>query len=284
MIQPVLHGPDLLYDIRSALVDPGEVCVWWLGQSGYCFRTASALWYIDLYLSDSLTTKYAATDKPHIRMTAAPLQASEITDARQVFCSHGHTDHFDGQTLAPLFAASPEARLVLPAALTQRAQQLGIDSARVLPVRGDEVLEVDDLRVHVIPSAHPTLDFSEAHGHPYVGYLFEVDGLRLYHSGDTVLYDGLADRLRALRPDVLFLPINGVRLHGGQALVAPNMSAAEAIALRQQVGGGLVVPHHYDMFTFNTVDVQAFADLAREARIPYAILRPGAPWRFRRDV
>lgn len=284
MIQPVLHGPDLLHDIRSALVDPGEVCVWWLGQSGYCFRTASALWYIDLYLSESLTRKYTATDKPHIRMTAAPLRGEDISDARLVFCSHGHTDHFDAETLGPLLHASPEARLVLPAALTQRARQLGIDSARLLPVRGGETLEADGLRVHVLPSAHPDFDCSEAHGHPYVGYVFEVDGLTLYHSGDTVVYDGLAERLRALRPDVLFLPINGVRLHAGQPMVAPNMSMTEAIALRQQVGSGLVVPHHYDMFTFNTADVGAFADLAREARIPYAILRPGAPWRFRRHV
>jgi L-ascorbate metabolism protein UlaG (beta-lactamase superfamily) len=283
MIQPVLSGSDLLADLRAAAPDPGEVCVWWLGQSGYAFKTASAWWLVDPYLSESLTVKYAATEKPHIRMTQAPLRGDEITEATLVFSSHSHTDHFDGETLGPLFRASPQARLVLPARQVASAEQMGIARERQISTTGDETLHLDGgLTVHVLPSAHPEIDRDDATGHAYVGFVFEIDGLRLYHSGDTVLYDGLAERLAGLDPDIAFLPINGARLKGGEPVVAPNMHAADAVGLAKRLDTRLLVPHHYDMFTFNTADVGAFADLARAAGQPYTVLRPGERYTYMR--
>src|SRR5215207_1086439 len=117
MIQPVQSGAALLADIESTQLQPGQVAVWWLGQSGYAIKTASALIYIDLYLSEHLTTKYANTEKPHIRITASPLQPSDVTNASWMFATHKHSDHLDPGTLPGVFAASPNARLVLPVAL-----------------------------------------------------------------------------------------------------------------------------------------------------------------------
>jgi L-ascorbate metabolism protein UlaG (beta-lactamase superfamily) len=45
----------------------------------------------------------------------------------------------------------------------------------------------------------------------------------------------------------------------------------------------MVIPHHYDMFTFNTADVNDFAALARAEGIPFAILRSGERWTFSRS-
>jgi L-ascorbate metabolism protein UlaG (beta-lactamase superfamily) len=56
MIQPVQSGAVLLDDIHTAQPLPGEVMLWWLGQSGYAIKMASTLSYIDLYLSEHLTT------------------------------------------------------------------------------------------------------------------------------------------------------------------------------------------------------------------------------------
>jgi L-ascorbate metabolism protein UlaG (beta-lactamase superfamily) len=111
----------LLNDITTTRLGEGEVALWWLGQSGYAIKTASVLFYVDLYLSEHLTAKYAATEKPHIRMTEAPLRGNDITKAAWVFASHKHSDHLDPGTLPLLFVASPDAKLVLPAALTDHA-------------------------------------------------------------------------------------------------------------------------------------------------------------------
>jgi L-ascorbate metabolism protein UlaG (beta-lactamase superfamily) len=276
MIQPVISGADLLRQIDNTQPSPGTVAIWWLGQSGYALKSDSALVYVDLYLSEHLTTKYAATDKPHIRMTAAPLRGNAITNAGYVFASHKHSDHLDPGTLPDLFRASPGARLILPASLVEHAAGLGLDGDRLIPTRGDETLTFEGFSVQVFPSAHPALDYTEAGGYPFLGFGFDFGGVRLYHSGDTLVYAGLAERLRAFQPHLAFLPINGAVVAG----TPPNMNAAEAIALAREIGKPLVIPHHYDMFTFNTADVGDFARMAEAADQPYRVLHCGERFMF----
>lgn len=275
LIQPVQSGETLLGDITATQPQPGEVAIWWLGQSGYALKTTSALFYVDLYLSEHLTKKYADTEKPHIRITAAPLRGGDIGGARWLFASHKHSDHLDPGTAPAFMQASPDAQLILPAALVDHAVALGIPRERIVPTRGDETLTVGPLIVHSLPSAHPGLDYDEATGYPFLGFVFQVDGLTLYHSGDTLVYDGLADRLRAFQPDIVFLPINGTDERRNALHVPPNMSMQDAVALAQDVGAKLLIPHHYDMFTFNTADVAEFESLARDAGQPYAVLHAG---------
>ncbi len=275
MIQPVQSGTQLLNDIRTTQVVPGQAAIWWLGQSGYAIKTASALFYLDLYLSEHLTTKYAQTDKPHVRMTAAPLRGEQITEARWVFASHKHSDHLDPGTLPALFAASPNAQLVLPSGVVEHAAALGLDRARLIPTRGDETLTVGPMTVHSIPAAHPELDYDAHTGYPFLGYIIQVDGLTLYHSGDTLVYEGLADRLKRFAIDIAFLPINGTSERLQQLQVPPNMNMDEALALARTFAPRLVIPHHYDMFTFNTADVNVFAAKAQAAGQPYQILQCG---------
>ena len=64
--------------------------------------------------------------------------------------------------------------------------------------------------------------------HLYLGFVIEAEGRRLYHSGDTLAYPGLVERLGSEPFDVLFLPINGRDPARG---VPGNMTAAEAVDL-----------------------------------------------------
>lgn len=282
MIEPILKGAALVEDIHAARPAPGELMLWWLGQSGYAIKTTSALFFIDLYLSETLTAKYASTDKPHIRMTEAPVRGADLVDAPWLFASHKHTDHLDPGTAPDMMAASPDLRLILPHALRQHATGMGLDPARLITLRGDDSAQMGPITVRAIPSAHPTLDYTPDAGYPFLGFVFEVDGLTLYHTGDTILYDGLADRLARFSIDVAFLPINGTDRRRTRLRVPPNMNMREAVDLGKRLGVRLVIPHHYDLFTFNTADVNDYAALAHAARLPTAILRPGERFCWRR--
>jgi L-ascorbate 6-phosphate lactonase len=278
MIEPLRAGNELIDEIRAARPAAGSLHAWWLGQSGFLLKSPTGLLAVDLYLSEHLTTKYAGTARPHVRMTRAPFRGSDVSGVDLVLASHKHSDHLDPGSLPDLMAASPGAALVLPEALVAYARQdLGLPADRIAGIDAGGLIERAGFRVRAIPSAHEGLDTDAAGHHLYLGFVIEAEGLRLYHSGDGLAYDGLAEQFGAGPFDVLFLPINGRDPARG---VPGNMSAAEAVDLAAWVRPRYVVPHHYDMFTFNTVPVEVFASEARRlpAGVEARILRCGERW------
>jgi L-ascorbate metabolism protein UlaG (beta-lactamase superfamily) len=277
MIEPVRGGVELVEEIEGSMPAPGSLLAWWLGQSGFLFKSRAGLLAVDLYLSEHLTRKYEGTARPHVRMTRAPLRGDDLRRVDLVLASHKHSDHLDPGTLPDLLAGSPGALLVLPEALVEYARQLGLPPDRLAGIDAGGVVERSGFRVRAIPSAHEGLDTDPAGHHLYLGYVIEAEGLRLYHSGDGLVYDGLVGRLGGGPFDVLLLPINGRDPARG---VPGNMSAAEAVDLAARIRPRYVVPHHYDMFTFNTVPVEAFASEARRlpAGVEPRIVRCGERW------
>ncbi|HEY2157025.1 MAG TPA: MBL fold metallo-hydrolase [Isosphaeraceae bacterium] len=277
MIQPVRLGEALIDEIGATCPKPGSISVWWLGQSGFLIKSPSCLLVVDPYLSEHLTTKYANSEKPHIRMTAAPVRGDDLCGVDVVLASHKHSDHLDPGTAPAIMAASPGARLVVPQALVGHAASLGIDADRIDGIDAGQTQHWAGFRIRAIPSAHEGLDTNAEGHHLYLGFVIDVEGLRLYHSGDGVVYDGLIDQLGPAPFDVMFLPINGRDPRRG---VPGNMSASEAVDLATRIGPRFVVPHHYDMFTFNTVPVGDFEAEARRlpGGIEPKILRCGERW------
>jgi L-ascorbate 6-phosphate lactonase len=277
MIEPVRQGVELVEEVGRSMPASGSLFAWWLGQSGFLLKSRAGLLAVDPYLSEHLTRKYEGTDRPHVRMTRAPFRGGDLGAVDLILASHKHSDHLDPGTLPDLMASSPRAVLVLPEALLDHARELGLPPDRLRGIDAGVVLEMAGFRVRAIPSAHEGLDTDREGRHLYLGYVIESEGLRLYHSGDSLAYDGLAEQLGPEAFDVLFLPINGSHPARG---VPGNMSAAEAVDLAARVRPRFVVPHHYDMFTFNTVPVEVFASEARRlpAGVAPRILRCGERW------
>lgn len=272
MIKPVLQDELFLEDVRAGRA--GQLHLWWLGQSGFLVNWGASHLLIDPYLSDSLTVKYAGTDKPHVRMTERVVAPEKLDFIDVVTSSHNHTDHLDGETLIPLLRANPDITVVVPQAnLEFAANRMGVPSSRLTPIRADsEPVSVGPFTFHAIPSAHEVLELDENGDHKFVGYLVEVGGRIIYHSGDACPYDGLITRLESRRVDIAILPING---RDPARRVPGNFSAEEAVDLGKAIGAGLVIPCHYDMFEFNTVSPEGFEYHAQKAGLPFRVLRNG---------
>ncbi len=266
MIRPVLQDDALLRDIAAA--DGGEgFHLWWLGQSGFLLKWRGRYALLDPYLSDSLTNKYAGTDRPHVRMTLRAVAPEALGFVDVVTSSHNHTDHLDAETLCPILARSPGVRLVIPEANRDFvAQRLGIDPALPIGVDVGTEVEVAGFRIVGVPAAHEDLE------RQYLGYLLRFGPWSVYHSGDTLLYDGMAERLRPFRPDVALLPING---RARERRVAGNLDGREAARLAKEIGAGVVVPCHFEMFEFNTASPDEFVEEAARLSQPYRLLRCG---------
>ena len=280
LIKPVKSGAELALEIRETTPESGGLAVWWLGQSGYVIKSRNGTLVIDPYLSESLTEKYAETDKPHVRMTESPLRGNELIGVDLILSSHKHTDHLDRETLAPMMGRNPNAELCLPSAIEHHAAKLGLPWKRLIGLDDGYEHERAGFVVRALPSAHEGVDRDDSGRCLYLGFVVEVDGVRLYHSGDTVVYDGLVENLGPEPFDAVFLPING---KDPRRRVAGNMSAAEAVALANRCRPRYLVPHHYDMFTFNTVPVSTFHEAAQmlDPAVTPVVLRCGERWEIR---
>jgi len=274
MIRPVLQDKAFLEDVRLAKNDPDHLHLWWLGQSGYLIQWQGHHLLIDPYLSDSLTKKYAGTNKPHVRMTERVIAPEQLDFVDVATSSHNHTDHLDAETLVPLWKANPGLVMIVPRAnLSFAAERLQVPPERLTPIRADgEVIRIDPFSFQAIPAAHERLELDENGDHRFIGLIIQMGKWTIYHSGDCIPYDGLIDRLRDRKIDLALLPINGRDPRRG---VAGNFTAEEAAQLGTQIHADLVVPCHYEMFEFNTVSPDAFARSAGQAGQKYRLLKCG---------
>jgi L-ascorbate metabolism protein UlaG (beta-lactamase superfamily) len=133
-------------------------------------------------------------------------------------------------------------------------------------------MTVDGFSFFGIPAKHNEVERDEAGNCKYMGYVIKFGDYSIYHSGDTLWFDGMEDLLKPYHVDAAILPING---NDPARKVAGNLNVKESVALGLAIGAGLVIPCHYDMFTFNTADVKDFIEEAKKNGQPYRVLQGG---------
>lgn len=234
---------------------PGEATsLYWLGQAGFVIDAGGRRLVIDPYLSDSLARKYRGTRFPHERMAPAPVTPEELGHVDLVLVTHHHTDHMDGETLSALASRLPALQFVVPAASVALAmERIGADISRLIPVTAGDRRRIGGITIDVFPAAHEIFEQNSFGWHRFLGYGIEAGSVRIFHSGDTVPYQGQAEELRTYRPDLALLPVNGRRLELSEAGIAGNLSIGEAVNLCEQCEIPFMLAHHYGMFAFNTV-------------------------------
>ncbi len=273
MIRPAQSHTALLADIRAQEENDRGFRLWWLGQSGFLLQWQGVHVLLDPYLSDSLTRKYSQTDKPHVRITELVIDPAELSFVDIATSSHNHTDHLDAETLCPILQRNPSVKLVIPEANRAFvADRLKIDPAIPIGIDDGTSVELSGIQFSGVASAHDTIERDE-HGHvKTLGYVLRFGEYSLYHSGDTLRYNGMAERLRPFAVGVALLPING---RAPERRVPGNLSGPEAAQLAHEIGAKLVIPCHYDMFEFNTATPDAFAQTCRRLSQPFRILLCG---------
>ena len=277
MIKPFLQDEDLIEDVERARMEaPDRLHLWWVGQSGFLLQWQGRHLLFDPYLSDSLTHKYESTDKPHVRMTERVIAPERLNFIDVVTSSHNHTDHLDRETLVPLMKVNPKIEFIIPEANREFVvDRMGIMADVPRGLNAGQHVSVAGFKIHAVPAAHNTLDKDQWGNHKFLGYVVEAGPWIIYHSGDTLRYEGMEDWLRRRPIDVAMLPINGDRPERG---VAGNLNAQEAVQLARDINARLVIPCHYDMFEFNTASPEEFVLAARALGQKHCVLRNGEGW------
>lgn len=184
----------------------------------------------------------------------------------------------DPDTLQPLAAAQLDLRFVVPAASRDEASiRCAVTSERLILAHVGQVIDLaGSCTVEPVASAHESFSIDAAGDHEWLGYIMTIEGLRIYHSGDCIPYDGLSDLLRERNVDVALLPVNGRDDTRKTASIPGNFTLDEAIELCQQAEIPHLVAHHYGLFAFNTIDPAAIDERAeREQHVQMTCARLG---------
>ncbi len=220
----------------------------WLGQAGFVLRATGATVLIDPFL---------APWNGRVYESALPPARAEGVDL--VLCTHEHVDHFDAASAPAIAAASPGAVFVVPAPIVDMVTESGIASDRVMGVQPGDDLELAGLRIRPVPAMHGvTMEDAYGFGQElsggltrFVGFVLDAGGVRLYHAGDTIHFDGVEALLRTLEIDVGMLPINGRDPEREARGIVGNLSEREAAWLAREAAFDLLIPMHYDLFARN---------------------------------
>jgi L-ascorbate metabolism protein UlaG (beta-lactamase superfamily) len=270
----MLTGKALIDDIDRTEPADGELAFWWLGQHGFVLKLGGAVLYLDPYLSDSPSR------------TVRPLLAPEdVTHADVVTGSHDHGDHIDRAVWPGLATGSPEAKFLVPRLILRRglAGDLALARERFVGLDDGEAVDVAGVRITGVAAAHERLDVDGETGlHPYLGFVIEGHGCRVYHAGDTCRYEGLETRLKAFGGfDAVFVPINGRDAERLKAGCIGNMTYQEAVDLAGEIDTRVAVAAHFEMFEHNGEDPRKFVEYMN---VKFPAVTPLVPQHGRRVV
>lgn len=230
-----------------------------LGQAGFGLRAGHDLIYIDPFLSP-----YPG------RLIGPALTPDELSQATAVLVTHEHADHFDTHALAQM--PSSATVLVVPQPLAGQARDLvagrhpvveALAGRRVELGSGITVTPIASWHGHHVSDAYSFGTTTPDQPNPFLGYIVDMAGTRVYHAGDTILYERLPGILRSHRIDVALLPINGRDPQREALDIVGNLTVDEACDLAHSSDIPLMIPMHYDMFDNNRGPIGAFVDRAR---------------------
>ena len=253
----------------------GNVSLRFLGQAGFVFAGQSVSIAIDPAVSDSLDG----------RQFPSPVSMAELASVDVVLCTHEHVDHLDLPALRELIALAPDLPVVVPQPVIPIAHAGGVPEANLVGMQPGEQFSWKGATVHAVPALHG-VNTTDAYTFGreisgglvrFLGYVVELDDLRIYHSGDTLDHDELAETLRELRTDVALLPINGRDAEREARNIVGNLSAAQAADLAIRSGVRAAIPMHYDMFAGNPGSPAEFVKALEGSGVTVLVPARGTP-------
>ena len=166
-----------------------------------------------------------------------PFNIKKKDTADIILITHEHFDHCSPGDVKAL--QGPKTVIV---ATPDCAKKL---SGNIKTVRAGDKITVEGIEIEAVPSYNTNKNF-----HPkdneWVGYIFTVQGQRIYLAGDT----DYIPEMKNFKVDIALLPVSGTYV----------MTAQEAVNAALDINPRIAIPMHYDSIVGTKDDAKTFAD------------------------
>ncbi|TWI61499.1 L-ascorbate metabolism protein UlaG (beta-lactamase superfamily) [Pseudoduganella lurida] len=266
----------------TATAAPAEQSVQFIGTATVLIRYAGLTILTDpnfLHKGDHVHLGYGLTSE---RLTDPAIAFDQLPPVDFVLLSHLHDDHFDKLVREKLNRATP---IVTTDAADDELRKLGFQSVFGLGTWQDMLVTKGDASVRVtsLPGRHgpaaaaallpsvmgSMLDFAAPAGR-----------YRIYVSGDTMVYDDIAEiPKRFPGVDLALLHLGGTRILG---LVTVTMDAEEGVKMLKLIAPDHAIPIHYNDYTVFKSPLSDFQKAVQEAGLAEKVtyLKHGESYRF----
>lgn len=248
-------------------VPEGHVGIHWFEQNAYAFKDSQG--------RITLVDPYFPHERPPERFIRPTPPVDEATlPTTYVVFTHAHGDHTNSETVARIHGAWPKARFIGPwESIAQILLETEVRAEETRVVAAGDVSTQEGLNVYAVYGKPVNGDPAAGITPPSVTHLsivLEIEGLRLYISGDTINtiadHDDLVGAVAALKPDIGFITTHPTE---GEF---PFFDGS--VKLAQKIGLKTAVPSHYACFAKRTYDPQAWAACFPEDGLETLII----PW------
>ena len=159
-----------------------------------------------------------------------------------IFVTHGHGDHLGS---AIEISKSTGAKIT---AIFELANYCATKGANVNGINLGGWMNYSWGRVVAVPAFHSSSTPEGVYSGCPCGYIFEIDGQRIYHAGDTCLNSEMKIIGEIYKPEISMLPIGGHY----------TMDISQAVIASQWLNTKTVIPMHYNTFDAIKVDINEF--------------------------
>jgi L-ascorbate metabolism protein UlaG (beta-lactamase superfamily) len=180
-----------------------------------------------------------------------PYQITGGAPADLILISHDHFDHCSPEDVAKV--RGPGTVIVTESASAARL------SGDVRVVKPGDSLQIGGVTVEAVPSYNTDKDFHPK-ANAWLGFIVEVEGVRIYHTGDSDFIPEMKD----FKVDIALLPVSGTYV----------MTAEEAVKAALAIRPKLAIPMHYGAIVGSEQDAVRFKE-ALAGKIEVMILQKG---------
>jgi len=151
--------------------------------------------------------------------------------ANLIFITHSHSDHFSQNDIDEII--SDKTVIIAPQDVLEK---INIEKKRKIDVKPNNKYEINGFKFQTIPAYnnHPEKLNFHPKSNNWVGYVFELNGQKVYHAGDTDFIKEMKD-LKSLKLDIAMLPIGGTY----------TMGMDEAVLAANAISAKITIPIHY---------------------------------------